>query len=43
MRPARIEIMPHAAAVKGCSHIYAPAGQAGEYAPLAANPYRHNG
>lgn len=28
------------AALKGCSYIYAPAGQAGEYAPLAANPYR---
>jgi DNA repair photolyase len=27
-------------AIKGCSYIYAPAGQAGEYAPLAANPYR---
>jgi len=27
-------------AVKGCSYIYAPAGQAGEYTPLAANPYR---
>ena len=26
--------------VKGCSYIYAPRGQAGEYAPLAANPYR---
>lgn len=26
--------------VKGCTHIYAPRGQAGEYAPLAANPYR---
>jgi DNA repair photolyase len=25
--------------VKGCSIIYAPAGQAGEYAPLACNPY----
>lgn len=24
----------------GCSYIYAPRGQAGEYAPLAANPYR---
>lgn len=23
----------------GCQHIYAPKGQAGEYAPLAANPY----
>lgn len=27
-------------AIKGCSFIYAPAGQAGEYAPLATNPYR---
>jgi len=27
-------------ALPGCTHIYAPAGQAGEYAPLAANPYR---
>lgn len=26
--------------VKGCSYIYAPSGQAGEYAPLAANPYK---
>jgi len=26
--------------VKGCSFIYAPKGQAGEYAPLASNPYR---
>ena len=26
--------------VKGCSLIYAPKGQAGEYAPLATNPYR---
>jgi DNA repair photolyase len=26
--------------VKGCSFIYAPAGQAGEYSALAANPYR---
>lgn len=26
--------------VKGCSFIYAPRGQAGEYAPLSANPYR---
>lgn len=26
--------------VAGCSIIYAPRGQAGEYAPLAANPYR---
>ena len=27
-------------ALPNCTHIYAPAGQAGEYAPLAANPYR---
>lgn len=27
-------------AVRGCSIIYAPRGQAGEYAPLATNPYR---
>lgn len=26
--------------VKGCSIIYPPRGQAGEYAPLATNPYR---
>lgn len=26
--------------LKGCNYIYAPKGQAGEYAPLAANPYR---
>jgi len=26
--------------IKGCSYIYAPKGQAGEYARLAANPYR---
>jgi DNA repair photolyase len=26
--------------IKGASYIYAPAGQAGEYAPLACNPYR---
>lgn len=26
--------------VKGCSLIYEPRGQAGEYAPLATNPYR---
>ena len=28
------------AGIKGCSYIYAPAGQAGEYAPLATNVYR---
>jgi DNA repair photolyase len=26
--------------IKGCSIIYAPSGQAGEYARLAANPYK---
>ena len=26
--------------LSGCSYIYAPKGQAGEYAPLACNPYR---
>jgi DNA repair photolyase len=26
--------------VRGCNYIYAPKGQAGEYAPLATNPYR---
>jgi DNA repair photolyase len=28
------------AGLPGCVHIYAPAGQAGEYAALATNPYR---
>lgn len=36
----RITINPDGVSVKGCSIIYAPKGQAGEYAPLAANPYR---
>lgn len=26
--------------IKGCNYIYEPKGQAGEYAPLASNPYR---
>lgn len=34
------EFNPDGVSVKGCTIIYAPAGQAGEYAPLAANPYR---
>lgn len=34
------EINEDGYSVKGCSYIYAPRGQAGEYAPLAANPYR---
>lgn len=35
-----ITLNPDGASVKGCSIIYAPRGQAGEYAPLATNPYR---
>jgi hypothetical protein len=31
---------PDGTSVKGCVYIYAPRGQAGEYAPLATNPYR---
>jgi DNA repair photolyase len=31
---------PDGVSVKGCNYIYAPRGQAGEYAPLACNPYR---
>lgn len=34
------QLNPDGVSVKGCSYIYAPAGQAGEYSPLAANPYR---
>lgn len=34
------ELNPDGYSVKGCSYIYAPQGQAGEYAKLAANPYR---
>ena len=31
---------PDGVSVRGCDVIYAPKGQAGEYAPLATNPYR---
>jgi DNA repair photolyase len=31
---------PDGVSVKGCRYIYAPDGPAGEYAPLAANPYK---
>lgn len=34
------ELNPDGVSVKGCSTIYAPAGQAGEYSALATNPYR---
>lgn len=37
MRPATVA---KEGGVPGCSIIYAPRGQAGEYAPLATNPYR---
>jgi DNA repair photolyase len=37
----QIETAPQvSAAIPGCTFIYAPKGQAGEYSPLAANPYR---
>lgn len=35
-----VQLNPDGYSVKGCSYIYAPKGQAGEYSPLAANPYR---
>jgi DNA repair photolyase len=34
------QLNPDGVSVKGCSIIYAPAGQAGEYSALATNPYR---
>jgi DNA repair photolyase len=40
MNAQTIEFRRDSAGIKGCTHIYAPAGQAGEYAPLACNPYR---
>lgn len=39
-KKATPKINPDGVSVAGCSMIYAPRGQAGEYAPLAANPYR---
>lgn len=35
-----ITINPDGVSIKGCAYIYAPGGQAGEYAPLASNPYQ---
>ena len=32
--------LPAGLGLPNCQYIYAPKGQAGEYAPLAANPYR---
>jgi len=39
-RPVTPVVNPDGVSVKGCSIIYAPRGQAGEYAPLATNMYR---
>ena len=36
----RPTLNPDGVSVKGCAYIYAPRGQAGEYAALATNPYR---
>jgi DNA repair photolyase len=33
-------INPDGVSIAGCTYIYAPKGQAGEYSALAANPYR---
>jgi hypothetical protein len=38
--PAKVTVNPDGISIKGCSCIYAPPGQAGEYGPLACNPYR---
>ena len=40
MEEKMAELNPDGVSVKGCSMIYAPRGQAGEYAALATNPYR---
>jgi len=37
---SNVILNPDGVSVKNCSMIYAPRGQAGEYAPLATNPYR---
>jgi hypothetical protein len=39
-RPIKATVNPDGVSIAGCSTIYAPRGQAGEYAPLATNPYR---
>lgn len=38
--PVVTEVEESTAALKGCNYIYTPRGKAGEYSPLAANPYR---
>jgi DNA repair photolyase len=35
-----VTINPDGVSIRGATYIYAPAGQAGEYAPLACNPYK---
>ena len=35
-----VTLNPDGVSIKGCTFVYAPKGQAGEYAPLATNPYR---
>jgi DNA repair photolyase len=39
-RPAGPVVNADGVSIRGCEIIYAPKGQAGEYAPLATNPYR---
>jgi len=36
----QFELNPDGYSIKGCSYIYAPRGQAGEYSMLATNPFR---
>jgi DNA repair photolyase len=38
--PVTTIVNPDGVSIRGATYIYAPAGQAGEYAPLAVNPYR---
>jgi DNA repair photolyase len=38
--PTTPTLNPDGVSVKGCTYIYAPKGQAGEYSALATNPYR---
>lgn len=40
MPPNSVQLNPDGFSIKGCTIIYAPAGQAGEYAMLATNPFR---
>lgn len=40
MIPKALTFNEDGVSIKGCKTIYAPRGQAGEYAPLATNPYR---